>query len=92
MNLKLADLEKLSPKQRQDRLSELARASQRPVNGEVKVLDQEILAYERKYSMDSETLKRRLSDGTFVESDEVCLWLMRLKLRDRLVELRARPH
>lgn len=70
-------------------LRQLALASQRPVGDEVKVLDQEILAYERKYNMDSQTMKNRISDGTFVESDDVCVWLMRLKLRDRLIGLRG---
>lgn len=92
MDLRLADLEKLSSEKRQDRLRQLAQASRRPVNGEVKALDAEIRAYEQRFGMDSETLKQRLSEGTVEETDDVCMWLMRLKLRDRLVELRARPH
>lgn len=92
MHLRLADLETLSSEKRQDRLRQLAQASHRPVNGEVNALDAEIRAYEQRFKMDSETLKKRLSEGTVEETDEVCTWLMRLKLRDRLVELRARSH
>lgn len=92
MKLRLSELEKLTPEKRQARVRQLAEATQRPVNGEVKDLDREIAAFEARHGMNSETLRKRLADGEIEETNDICQWLMRLTLRDRLVELRARPH
>lgn len=90
MKLRLSELEKLSPEKRQVRVRQLAEATQRPVNGEVKDLDREIRAFEARHGMDSDALRKGLTNGEIEETDDICQWLMRLTLRDRLVELRAR--
>ena len=44
-------------------------------------IEKEIKNYEIKYKMDSETMKRKISNSELVETDDICLWLIRLKLR-----------
>ena len=90
VELRLSELKHLTPEHRRARVSQLSQATQKPVNGEVNDLDREIAGYEARFGMSSDAMRSQLAEGELEETEEVCRWLMRLTLRERLVELRSR--
>lgn len=68
------------------------RAATSQPNGEARDLDQQIHAFEAKFGLSSEELRRELAQGERDESWEVCNWLMLLDQRDLLGARSARSH
>jgi hypothetical protein len=86
MVVTLSELESLSDQERKDRLAQLARAAQTSL--ECPSLDRQILAYEARFCMTSSDMEEALTKGALSETDEICQWLMCLKLRKRIEERR----
>lgn len=84
MVISLADLESMSEQDRKDTLIELARAAQASTKSPT--LDHKILAYEARFCMTSVDMEKALAEGTLCETDDICQWLMCLKLRKRIEE------
>lgn len=89
MKIRISEIGRLPTAERAADIRTLSVATQRPLNGEVKNLEREIRAYEARHGFSSKELRQRLAEGRIEETEDVCRWLMRLKLRDRLVELRT---
>ena len=85
-----ADLNSMSASERDRQTADLVASTRRLPNGELTHLDNSIRAYEHKYHLSSEEMRRELSEGKRAETDEICAWLMALRLRERLVKLTAR--
>lgn len=66
-------------------LAELVVAAKTPLNGEIKVLDQQIEVFEKKYKITSEEMRCRLYHGQMHETTDICKWLMLLHTRGELV-------
>ena len=82
--VKSSELRRMSPERQEEAIQELARAARSQPNGEARDLDQQIHAYEEKFGLSSEDLRRELAQGKRKESWEVCKWLMLLDQRDLL--------
>lgn len=79
-----SDLRRMNPEQREEALSELVRAARSSPNGEVRDLDEQIQAFEAKFHLSSDELRRELAQGKRAETWEICQWLMLLDQRDLL--------
>lgn len=82
MVVSFAELETMSDQARKDRLAELAHAAR--TSTKHLSLDQRILAYEAQFCMTSSDMKKAVASGTLYETDEICQWLMCLKLWERI--------
>jgi len=69
------------------RLAPLAVAASQPVNGEIREVDDQIVAFESASGMSSAVMRARLDRGEITETWDVVRWLMALDLRDRLASL-----
>ncbi|HEY8205976.1 MAG TPA: hypothetical protein VIG99_00750 [Myxococcaceae bacterium] len=91
--VKGTELRQMSPERQEEAIKELVRAANSPPNGEMRDLDQQICAFEEKFGLSSQELRRELAQGRREESWEVCQWLMLLDQRDYLLGARsARSH
>ena len=72
---RLADLQALSPTERQDVLSRLAAEALGPTNGFAAAVVARIRDYERRYEMTTATLLERLGRGEVRETAEIADWL-----------------
>lgn len=59
-------------------------------NGEVLAVEQRIKQFEDKYKMSSSAALRAVELGDLAPSRDVEAWMMALRVRDDLVELKAR--
>jgi hypothetical protein len=84
-----SELRNLDPGERASRLSSLAREERRAPNGEVEDIEERIRAFERRYELDSETMREEVSTGARAETWDLCQWLMLLDVRDRLAAART---
>jgi hypothetical protein len=82
--LRLADLKGLSPAELTARAEEFASDQGAPLNGEASLLHNRIAAFETRYEMSSETMRKHLADRTLKETADICAWSMLLNLRDKL--------
>lgn len=88
----IKDLKMMAPEDRERLMKELVLATQNAPNGELRQLEDEVEAFEKKFGFDSETMQAQLASGTLRETWEICQWLMTLRLRDDLAALASRPH
>ena len=89
--IRVSDLTRMSPEDRVTAVADLARAARRAPNGEVSEIEAGIEAYEAKYGIDSDELQRQVAEGRRAETEDVCGWLMLLRLREHLATVAARP-
>lgn len=82
----------MSPERQEEAVKKLVRAATSQPNGEARDLDHQIHAFEEKFGLSSEDLRRELAQGKRDESWEVCKWLMLLDQRDLLGARAARSH
>jgi hypothetical protein len=78
-SLRLSEFSRLTPGQQRESVAELARAAHGPANGELRSLQDEISAFERRYEFTSAEMVVRVRDGRLQESLEICRWLMSLE-------------
>lgn len=83
MTLKLSELAKMPKPQRDAALADLVRAAKAPRNGEAKILDERIRAFEVQYEMTSEQMLERLAAGDLHDTADIAKWTMLLYARDR---------
>lgn len=60
-------------------------------NGELDFMDERLRAFEQKYKMSSSEAFDRVQRGELPASREVEAWMMALRVRDDLAQLKARP-
>jgi hypothetical protein len=89
-SMRSADLKSMSSSQRDLRMMELVQHTRRPPNGEIEDLNRKIRQYETSYGIHSEQLLVELREGTRPETEDICYWLMALRMRSRLAKLTAR--
>jgi hypothetical protein len=82
--LRLDDLKGLSPADLTARATEFASGQDAPLNGEAILLHKRIAAFETRYEMSSETMRKKLAAREIKETAEICAWSMLLNLRDKL--------
>lgn len=85
----MQELRGLDAGQRASRLSRLARDARGTPNGGLEDVEARIRAFERRYEVDSETMREQVASGARVETWDVCQWLLLLDVRDRLAAARA---
>ena len=85
MRLLMAELKAMSPSQRTEKMRELATATRKPVDGEIKALTRKILAYETRFNMDSDTMREKVFTEELDETKDICDWLMNLNEKERLL-------
>ena len=88
--LSLANLKTMSAAQRSRRLADLVGAARAQPNGELPAVTARIQEFEQRAGFDSAEMQRRLASGDLAESDDVCVWLMLLDLREHLASLAPR--
>ncbi len=82
--VKSSELRQMSPERQEEAVKKLVRAANSRPNGEVRDLDHQIRAFEEKFGLSSEDLRRELAQGKRDESWEICKWLMLLDQWDLL--------
>lgn len=88
--VKSSELRRISPERQEEAVKKLVRAATSLPNGEARDLYQQIHAFEEKFGLSSEDLRRELAQGKRDESWEVCKWLMLLDQMDLLGEAQRR--
>jgi hypothetical protein len=91
-SISMSKLKVMSPSLRDETLAALVTSTRRLPNGELEALRKTIAFFEHKYDLSSEELKVKVAGGHLTESEEICQWLMALRMRDRLERLEARAH
>ena len=79
--LRLADLQALTPQERQKTLDFLVSDAQGPANGHAVAALARIRDYERRYEMTSEVLLEKLSRGEMRVTAEIAEWLFWVNLQ-----------
>lgn len=82
--LPLAQLKSMSTERRRQALGGLIAAARGPANGEVRLVEDKVRAYEARFDCSSETMRERVARGDLKETADVCDWLMLLDLQARL--------
>jgi hypothetical protein len=88
---RLADLQALSPAERQDVLSRLAAEALGPANGFAAGVVARIREYERRYEMTTAALLERLARGEVRETAEIADWLFWVNVQRGGGGEKARP-
>jgi len=79
------ELREASEEERAKKLKALVEATKRLGDEDVRKLDDEITAYEKKYGITTEELKVQLTAGTRQETADICTWLLLVRRFDILV-------
>lgn len=69
---------------------DVLRAVDAAPNGELADVDQAIAAYERRYGMSSQEARHAIERGAMRPTRDVERWMMALRVRDDLLQLKAR--
>jgi len=85
----MQELRGLEPGEQASRLSRLAREARGAPNGGLEDVEARIRAFERRYEVDSESMREQVASGERVETWDICQWLLLLDVRDRLAAARA---
>jgi len=80
----LSALATMSTSEREAKIREIVASSRGPLNGELHQVEGEIEAFETRFQIDSETMRREVRSGIRPETWDVCRWLMALRTRDEL--------
>lgn len=88
--IRLETFKNLTEADKVDVVRDVVREALRSPNGEIKVIDAEIRAFERRYEMTSDRMQALVTEGQYAETDDIANWLMDLELKRRIVA-RARP-
>jgi hypothetical protein len=90
-SISMSEFKDLSETQQESLLAALVESARTtPPNGEIKLLDKEIEKFEKKFSISSEEMKKRLFRGKMRETSEICNWLMLLHTRGNFVAYSSR--
>jgi hypothetical protein len=89
--IRMADLQALSPQERQKALELLAADAVGPTNGHALAALGRIREYERRYEMTSAVLLERLSRGEIRETAEIAEWLFWVNVQRGGGGEKARP-
>jgi hypothetical protein len=89
--VRLSELERLQPGEKEAKLRALVVATGQPPNGELRELDSRIHEYEQRAGLNSAALRDKLASGEVAETAEVCDWLMLLEIRERIAAVVSRP-
>ncbi len=81
--IRLADLQAMTPKDRDAALAQLAAEAIAPTNGQAVGTAARIKEFERTYEMTSDTLIKRLHAGEVQETAAIAEWLFWLKVSGR---------
>ncbi|HCF56954.1 MAG TPA: hypothetical protein DFS52_03030 [Myxococcales bacterium] len=84
------DFRRMTPEEQKSTLRDLVGATNSAPNGELVELDNEIKAYEARRRMSSKEMLRKLEAGEIHETNEICSWLIALKVRDHLASIPSR--
>lgn len=83
-SIRLSEFAGHSAAEQEDRLADLTRGCFEPLNGDVQDLNRRIAGYETRYEMSSVTMLTLYEKQDLRETEDVCDWLMLLRLRERL--------
>lgn len=81
--LRTADLQMMTPEERNTVLSRIAADAVAPTNGQLAVLNARIRTYETRYEMSSSQLLERLAANEIRETADIASWLFLLGVRAR---------
>lgn len=84
--IKLSDLANMSEDEKQQALHKLFNPTPDELKIQQDLLTQEIIEYENKYSMTSESMKFLIRSGQLRETEDHCRWLIVLKILERFKE------
>ena len=70
-----------------ERVRQFVQSSQ-PLNGELRQIDESICAFEARYEMSSDEMRRRLKNSRLEHTEDICRWEMLLELRERVARAR----
>jgi hypothetical protein len=82
--LRLTELSKLSPTERDAAVRDLARSALAQQNGETEAVGAQIRAFERRYEMTSAAMEAKLASGALQETAEIASWLIALDAQRRM--------
>lgn len=80
------ELRELTPEQREQRLVEGIRHTQRKPNGEVQALQKQLEEFEHVHGFTTDEMRARLANGSLQETLPVCRWAMLADLRDEFLK------
>lgn len=83
-SIRLSELAGYSASEQEDRLADLTRGCFAPLNGDADDLNRRIADYETRYEMSSATMLKLYEEQKLRETEDICAWLMLLRLRERL--------
>jgi len=84
IRIRAAELRRLAPKERAERLVELAKVVGTAPNGELTVIDAEIDERATRLGVDAKTIRQDVTSGRQRETWEMCQLLMLIQERERL--------
>ncbi len=82
--LRLSDFAKLSVREKDIAVRDIARRALAKPNGEMSAVEARICDFERRYEMTSTTMEARLADGALDETADIASWLIALDARRRM--------
>jgi len=82
--LRLSEYRAMNATERDSAVAWLIAATRSAPNGEDRELAAQIQAYEQRYEMTSDEMIASINNGSLRENDEVCDWLILLKLRSHI--------
>lgn len=83
-SIRLSDLAALPEAEQNKQLAELTRGCFEPLNGDAEDLNRRIAHYETRYEMSSATMLKLYDEQKLRETEDICAWLMLIRLRERL--------
>jgi hypothetical protein len=89
MDVRIARVRGLSSKP--DEVKGLIAAARSVPNGEVSMVERRIAKFEATHGMSSTEMLAQVEDGRLAETSEIGAWLMALRLKGHLDNLKARP-
>ena len=81
--VRLSDLSKMSPGDRDREMGALAQRAAAKPNGQLKTLDAEIGQLEIRYQMTSDSMRAAFAKGEVRDTADIARWLILLRVRDR---------
>lgn len=83
-SIRLSELASIPAAEQESRLAELTRGCFEPLNGDADDLNRRVAEYESRYEMSSAKMLKLYEEQALRETEDICAWLMLLRLRERL--------
>lgn len=84
MDIRLSELFRMRPEERERTMGALAERAKGKPNGQMKALDAEIGELEIRYQMSSADMRAAFARGEITDTADIAKWLILLRARDRV--------